>query len=189
MFQNIAASLRALPIQLSSFIDQCGTSSSEKTIMTTTFASLSGPDFLKLSRRQIKALSLDELQLLVLRSQRLLAKALFKPVQCLFEVMPDEFVIEILLEWLPIEELASFDRALTNHYYREKYLSLLRDTVHRGVLSVSRKMRRIGYQFDSGVAEWLESRNVFMRMLRFRDQVMDLPAGFLACTGSQLLEI
>ncbi len=62
--------------------------------------------------------------------------------------MPDEFVIEILLEWLPIEELASFDRALTNHWYRDKYLSLLRDTVHRGVLSVSRKAR--GYKF-----EWL----------------------------------
>ena len=76
--------------------------------MTATFASLSGPDFLKLSRRQIKALSLDALQLLVLRSQRLLATApLFKPVQCLFEVMPDEFVIEIFLEWLDIEELAA----------------------------------------------------------------------------------
>ena len=70
-----------------------------------TFASLSGAAFLKFSRRQIEALSIDELQLLVLRSQRLLAKALFKPVQCLFEIMPDEFVIEILLEWLPIEEL------------------------------------------------------------------------------------
>ena len=48
-------------------------------IIMTTFASLSGPDFLKFSRQQIKALSLDELQELVLRSQRLLAKAL--PVQ------------------------------------------------------------------------------------------------------------
>ena len=100
---------------------------------TTTFASLSGPNFLKLSRRQIKALSLDELQLLVLRSQSLLATALFKPVQCLFEVMPDEFVIEILLEWLPIEELASFDRALlTNHCYRDKYLSLFRERCFAG---------------------------------------------------------
>ena len=153
----------------------------------TTFASLSGPDFLKLSRQQIKALSLDELQLLVLRSQRLLATALFKPVQCLFEVMPDEFVIEIFLEWLPIEELASFDLALTNHYYRDKYLSLLQDTVHRGVLSVSRNER--GYKFNSGVAEWLESRNVFMRALKFYDRELDIPAGFLTRTGSQLLKL
>ena len=114
------------------------------------FTSLSGPEFLKLSRQKIKELSFDDLQLLVLRSQRLLATALFKPVQCLFEVMPDEFVIEILLEWLPIEDLARFDRALTNHYYRGKYLSLLRDTVHRGVLSVS--VNEQGYRFDSGVS-------------------------------------
>ena len=158
-----------------------------QTLLNVSSASLSGPDFLKLSRQQIKALSLDELQLLVLRSQRLLATALFKPVQCLFEVMPDEFVIEIFLEWLPIEELAVFDLALTNHHYRNKFLYLLRHTVHRGVLSVSRNKR--GYKFDSGVAAWLESRNVFMRAVKFCDRKRDIPAGFLARTGKQLLKI
>ena len=178
--------------------------------MTTTFARLSGPDFLKLSHQQIKALSLDELQLLVRHSQRLLATALFKPVQCLFEVMPDEFVIEILLVWLDIEELAVFDLALMNHHYRDKYLSLLRDTVHKGVLSVSRDTRRfgyknkkghtikfgfyqghigrIGYKFDCGVVEWLESRNIFMRGLQFHGEY-DFPEGFLERTGLQLLHI
>ncbi len=76
----------------------------------------------------------------MLRSQQLLSTALFKPVQCLFEVMPDEFILEIFLEWLDIEELASFDMALANRKYRNKYLYLLRDTVHRGVLRVSRNM-------------------------------------------------
>ena len=190
--------------------------------MTTTFASLSGPDFLKLSRQQIKALSLDELQLLVLRSQRLLAIALAKPVQFLFEVMPDEYVIEILLVWLDIEDLASFDRALTNHFYRDKYLHLLRVTEHKGVLSVSRDTRRfgdktikfgfnndydnnmimIGYEFNCGLVEWLESRKIFMRGLQFcggRERVHDnrggfrghndIPEGFLVHTGRQLLQI
>jgi hypothetical protein len=158
------------------------------TAVSSHFVSLSGPAFLKFSRRQIKALSFDELQLLVFRSQRLLATVLFKPVQCLFEVMPDEFVIEILLEWLPIEELAQFERALTNHYYRGKYMSLLRDTVHKGVLSVSRNEQ--GYRFDSGVAEWLESRNIFMRALTFSDGRKDIPhIHFLEHTGSQLLEL
>ena len=147
-----------------------------------TFASLSGPDFLKLSRQQIKALSLDELQELVLRSQRLLAKAMFKPVQCMFEVMPDEYMIEMFLEWLPIEDLSRFELALMNHYYRDKYLSLLLDTVHRGVLSVSRRR----HKFNSGVAEWLESRNIFMRGLTFYDSVGDIPAGFLARIGPKL---
>jgi hypothetical protein len=89
--------------------------------MTSTFASLSGPDFVRMDRRQIKALSLDELQLLVLRSQRLLAVELFNPAQCLFEVMPDEYVLHVLLEWLTIEDQARLDRALTNHEYRENY--------------------------------------------------------------------
>lgn len=41
--------------------------------MSATFASLSGPDFLKLTYQQIKVLSVDEKQLLVLRGQCLLA--------------------------------------------------------------------------------------------------------------------
>jgi hypothetical protein len=40
----------------------------------TSFASLSGPDFVRMDRRQIKALSLDELQLVALRSQALHTK-------------------------------------------------------------------------------------------------------------------
>jgi F-box/leucine-rich repeat protein 2/20 len=152
-----------------------------------TFASLSGPDFVRMDRRQIKALSLDELQLLTLRSQALLATALFKPAQCLFEVMPDEYVLHVLLEWLTIEDQARLDRALKNHKYRKDYLYLLRDTEHKGVLSVSEN--EDGYMFNCGVAEWLESRNVFMRALKFCDLARDIPAGFLARTGRQLLEI
>ena len=171
--------------------------------MTTTFASLSGPDFLKLSRQQIKALSLDELQLLVLRSQKLLSTALFKPVQCLFEVMPDEFVLSIFLEWLHIEVLSRLDIALTNHYYRDKYLHVLQKTEHKGLLSESRNVESDGLTFDeeliekgyklnSGVAEWLEDRNIFMRSLKFHEKGgkhVEIPAGFLARTGQQLLKI
>ena len=169
---------------------------------TTSFASLSGPDFLNLSRQQIKALSLDELQLLVLRSQKLLSTALFKPVQCLFEVMPDEFVLSIVLEWVDIEDLSRLDIALTNHHFRVKYLHLLQKTVHKGVLSVSRNGDFFnsdcndskGYDFNSGVAEWLEDRNIFMRTLRFywKDKSSNrgvIPAGFLASTGQQLLSL
>ena len=151
------------------------------------YSHLSGPDFLKLSRQQINELPLDELQLLVLRSQQLLTTALFKPVQCMFEVMPDEFMLSIFLEWLPIEDLASFDRALTNHYYRPKYLSLLKHTVHSGVLSISTNEE--GYSLDSGVAEWLEDRMVFMCALKFYGMDEDLPVGFLEHTGRQLLKI
>jgi hypothetical protein len=154
---------------------------------TSSFASLSGPDFVRMDRRQIKALSLDELQFLALRSQRLLATALFKPAQNLFEVMPDEYVLHVLLEWLTIEDQARLDRALTNHKYRNSYLHLLRDTVHKGVLSVSGKTD--GYTFNSGVGAWLESRYVFMHTLKFHDDQRDIPAGFLARTGQQLLHL
>jgi hypothetical protein len=106
--------------------------------------------------------------------------------------LPDEYTLHILLEWITIEDLANFDVALLNHIDRRSYLSLLRDTEHKGVLSVSNK-RKIrfndGYKINSGIAEWLESRNVFVRALSFYDDDNDVPAGFLARTGRQLLKI
>jgi hypothetical protein len=143
--------------------------------------------FVCMERQQILELPLEELKGLVLRSQRLLAVALFSPAQCLFEVMPDEYVLHVLLEWLTIEDQARLDRALLNHKYRMAHLHLLRGTEHKGVISVSGGKR--GYTFNSGVAEWLESRNVFMRALKFYDGVRDIPAGLLARTGRQLLQI
>jgi hypothetical protein len=151
------------------------------------FRNLSGPDFIRMGRRDIKALSLIDLQGLVLRSQRLLAVVLCKPVQFLFEVMPDEYVLEVLLEWLTIEDQARLDRALTNRKYRKLYLSLLQDTEHGGVLSVSGRVK--AHYFTSGVAEWLESRKVFMKALNFVNSKGDLPVNFLARIGSQLMEL
>jgi hypothetical protein len=100
-------------------------------------------------------------------------------------------VLDILLMWIPIEDLAHFDIALQNHMDRRVHLSLLRDTEHRGVLSVmkERPERWKGYNFDSGVVAWLESRNVFMRALSFNDCETDLPDGFLERTGRQLEQI
>jgi hypothetical protein len=54
------------------------------------------------------------------------------------------------------------------------------------VLSESGKIW--GHQFLSGVAEWLESRNVFMRAMTFSDS-RDIPVGFLARTGQQLQQL
>jgi hypothetical protein len=93
----------------------------------------------------------------------------------------------VLLTWITIEDLARFDMALLNHMDRSAHLSLLRDTEHGGVLSVSG--REDGYKFDSGVAEWLETRHVFMRALKFEDSQREIPAGFLARIGRQLLRI
>jgi hypothetical protein len=76
------------------------------------------------------------------------------------EALPDEYTLSIILEWITIEDLARFDMALLNHVDRRSYLSLLRDTEHKGVLSVTDK--RGCYTFSCGVGEWLESCNVFM---------------------------
>jgi hypothetical protein len=48
---------------------------------------------------------------------------------------------------------------------------------------------QIDYSFDCGLADWLENRKVFMRALTFYDAHNDIPAGFLALTGQQLLKL
>jgi hypothetical protein len=102
------------------------------------------------------------------------------------EALPDEYILSIILEWITIEDLARFDMALLNQIDRRAYLSLLRDTEHKGVLSVTTGFR---YQFNSGVCDWLESRHVYMRALNFLDDRRDIPVGFLARTGQQLLKL
>lgn len=110
----------------------------------------------------------------------------FKPWCRFLEVLPDEVILYILLTWLDIRDLANFDMALLNHMDRRAYLSLLRDTVHKGMLSESNSF----HTFDSGVTDWLESRSIFMRALTFRNKsCRDIPAGFLKSTGQELLEI
>ena len=108
-----------------------------------------------------------------------------KPGCRFLEVLPDEIILDILLTWLDIKDLAEFDMALLNHMDRRAFLSLLRDTVHKGVLSVSNSF----HKFNSGVATWLESRNIYMRALAFRDLKRDIPVGFLELTGRNMLEI
>ena len=144
-------------------------------------------DFLSLQPQDIAALTDNMLKKLVTLCQVIISLSPFKP-GCRFCTLPDEYILHVLLEWLTIEDQARFDMALLNHMDRRAHLHLLRDTEHGGVLSVSRS-RKGTYKFDSGVCEWLESRNVFMRALKFRDVERDIPAGLLARTGKQLLEI
>ncbi len=145
---------------------------------------------LNMTREAIAALSKDELEQLALSSQEILRDCPFKPGNR-FCSLPDEFVLDILLTWITIEDLAHFDGALLNRIDRRVHLSLLRDTEHGGIYSVSEKVfgRLKRYRFDSGVVAWLESRNVFMRALKFSDEKRDFPAGFLARTGRTLLQI
>jgi hypothetical protein len=143
---------------------------------------------LKMTRGAIAARSKDELEQLALISQEILRRCPFKPGNR-FCSLPDEYVLDVLLTWITIEDLAHFDVALLNHMDRRVHLSLLRDTEHGGIHSVSGRVCRRGYRFDSGVVEWLESRNVFMRALKFSDKKQDFPAGFLARTGRKLLQI
>jgi hypothetical protein len=111
---------------------------------------------LKMTPQELAVLSTHDLEQLVLRTQAVMRRCPFKS-GCSFCSLPDEYVLDILLTWITIEDLAHFDNALLNRMDRRAYLSLLRDTEHRGVLSVSES----SYDFDSGVAVWLESRNVF----------------------------
>jgi hypothetical protein len=145
---------------------------------------------LKMTREAIAALSKNELEHLALSSQEILRRCPFKPGNR-FCSLPDEFVLDILLTWILIEDLAHFDMALLNRMDRRVHLLLLRDTEHGGIHSFSEKVfgQIKGYRFDSGVMEWLESRNVFMRALKFHDKKQDFPAGFLAKTGRKLLQI
>jgi hypothetical protein len=143
---------------------------------------------LKMTRGAIAARSKDELEQLALISQEILRRCPFKPGNR-FCSLPDEYVLDVLLTWITIEDLAHFDVALLNHMDRRVHLSLLRDTEHGGIHSVSGRVCRRGYRFDSGVVAWLESRNVFMRALKFSDGERDIPAGFLARTGRKLLQI
>ena len=93
---------------------------------------------------------LDEsaLILLVLYGQDIIRQSPIKPGCRFFIALPDEFILWILLTWITIEELARFDMALLNHMDRRSYLSLLRDTVHSGVLSKNKRF----YKFDHDTA-------------------------------------
>ena len=152
----------------------------------TNFQCMADSGFLSLQPQDLAALADNMLKILVSLCQVIISLSPFKP-GCRFCSLPDEYILHVLLEWLTIEDQARFDMALLNHMDRRAHLHLLRDTEHGGVLSVS--ANEIGYNFDSGVAEWLESRNVFMRAMKFRDNERDIPAGFLARTGQQLLQI
>ena len=104
------------------------------------FGSLSGPDFLKMSSKEIEALPLDALRNLALRSQRLLATATFAfDIHSFFYLMPEKIVLYILLEFLYIEDLARFDSVLTNRQCRMQYLFILQNLNYDGVFSFSRR--------------------------------------------------
>jgi hypothetical protein len=161
------------------------------TITTTTKSTMkfdiqAEAEVLKVTPQELAVLSTHDLEQLVLRTQAVMRRCPFKS-GCSFCSLPDEYVLDILLTWITIEDLAHFDNALLNHMDRRVHLSLLRDTEHRGVLSESESC----YKFDSGVAVWLESRNVFMRELSFHDGswIVTIPTGFLARTGQQLLSL
>lgn len=48
---------------------------------------------------------------------------------------------------------------------------------------------RWSYKFNSGAAEWLEKKNVFMRTMKFLDRDSDIPVGFLARTRKKFSKI
>ena len=138
-----------------------------------------------MSQTKASRLSKDDLIEFVLRCQDIMRRSPIKPGCRFFEALFDEYILEILLEWLDIKDLSRFDMALLNHINRRYYMTLLCDTEHKGVLSVSESY----HSFDSGVGEWLESRNVYMRGLKFYDGERDIPVGFLARTGRQLQQL
>ena len=75
-------------------------------------------DYLQIKTQDIAALSKDELEQLVLRGQDIMRRSPIKPGCRFFEALPDEFILEILLTWLDIKELARFDVALLNRMDR-----------------------------------------------------------------------
>jgi F-box/leucine-rich repeat protein 2/20 len=190
---------RALTATIATYIKAAETATTTETaVMTTTITTTTNntvkfdiqaeAEVLKLTPQELAALSTHDLEQLLLRSQAVMRRCPFKS-GCSFCALPDEYVLDILLTWITIEDLAQFDKALLNHMDRRAHLSLLRDTEHRGVLSESES--HAYYRFDSGVAVWLESRNVYMRGLCFYNNGNDvtIPTGFLARTGQQLLSL
>ena len=178
--------IRAIMEAIAAYIKSTETEKRNTSSSPATFDIQSEAEVLNLTAEFIAALSKDELEQLALRNQDVLDRCPIKP-GCRFCSLPDEYVLHVLLEWLTIEDQARFDMALLNQMDRKMHLHLLRDTEHKGIQSVSEK--EWGYSFNSGVAEWLESRNVFMRALTFSDNKRDIPAGLLARTGRQLLQI
>ena len=162
------------------------------------FGSLSGPGLFEMSSENISALSLDAMRNLALRGQRLVATATCAfDIRSFFDLVPEDIVLYILLEFLYIEDLARFDCALKDRGSREKYLYILQKKKHDGVLSVSRRHEEPaqfdkGYDFNSStLVAWLEDRKIFTRGLTFCCSVYQgiPPPEFLSHTGQQLRQL
>ena len=103
------------------------------------------------------------------------------PKTSLFDALPDDFIVSILIEWLYIQDLARLDSALCHRKTRTLFLGLL-GSEHPGIKSVAARKR---FDIRSGVVQWLESRGISMNEISFCGDI-DLSSPFLPKIGGTL---